>query len=125
MSVNCFGSIMSRIISCSATRTGHYLPDKMSTRIRELVQRAGLKGMVLHTLRHSNASQLLSERADLVVSKRLGMRTRRSRFRSTAMHSRRIMVAAAKIWHDAMADVIQVNRKQYPKSAQSRIAKGA
>lgn len=39
---------------------GYYMPDKVSARVTELTRKAGLPGVKLHTLRHSHASELLS-----------------------------------------------------------------
>lgn len=100
------------LVFCNA-HGGYYRPDKMSTRIRELVQRAGLEGVGLHTLRHSNASQLLSSGVPIpVVSKRLGHANPNITLQIYSHALEADEVAAAKIWNDAMADVIQVNRKQ-------------
>lgn len=52
----------------------HYRPDKVTARVSELAGKLGFpKGVTLHVLRHSHASQLLSKGTPLpVVSKRLG-----------------------------------------------------
>jgi integrase len=52
---------------------GYYSPKHLSTRISSAMRRAGLSGVSLHSLRHSHASQMLSEGAPItVVSERLG-----------------------------------------------------
>jgi integrase len=52
---------------------GYYSPDKLGTRIRAAMRKAGLTGVSLHSLRHSHASQLLSNGAPITaVSDRLG-----------------------------------------------------
>jgi integrase len=43
----------------------HYSPDKVGTRVRAAMRRAGLAGVSLHSLRHSHASELLSNGARL------------------------------------------------------------
>jgi integrase len=54
--------------------SGAYLkPDSITAKISLLAKKAGLKGVHLHTLRHSHGSQLLSDGVPLpAVSKRLG-----------------------------------------------------
>jgi integrase len=53
---------------------GSYIrPDTVTKAVRRIAKRAGLKGVSLHTLRHSHGSQLLSADVPLpAVSKRLG-----------------------------------------------------
>ena len=57
-----------------ATPEGEYLrPDSVTAKISMLARKIGLKGVSLHTLRHTHGSQLLSEGVPLpAVSKRLG-----------------------------------------------------
>lgn len=57
-----------------ATPEGDYLkPDTLTAKVCLLANKAGLKGVGLHTLRHSHGSQLLSAGVPLpAVSKRLG-----------------------------------------------------
>jgi integrase len=51
----------------------YYSPDKIGTRVTRLAAKAGFQNIHLHSLRHSHASQLLSQGVPLpVVSKRLG-----------------------------------------------------
>jgi integrase len=51
----------------------YYSPDKLGTRVRAAMKRAGLSGVSLHSLRHSHASELLSKGAPITaVSERLG-----------------------------------------------------
>jgi len=56
------------------TPEGNYLkPDSITAKVCLLARQAGLKGVSLHTLRHSHGSQLLANGVPLpVVSKRLG-----------------------------------------------------
>src|SRR5262249_39634987 len=53
---------------------GVYLkPDSITAKISLLAKKVGLKGVSIHTLRHSHGSQLLSDGVPLpAVSKRLG-----------------------------------------------------
>jgi integrase len=53
---------------------GHYYnPDKVGTRVRTALRAAGLHGVSLHSLRHSHASELLSQGAPITaVAERLG-----------------------------------------------------
>lgn len=53
---------------------GSYIrPDTVTKAVRRIAKKAGLKGVSLHTLRHSHGSQLLSADVPLpAVSKRLG-----------------------------------------------------
>jgi integrase len=53
---------------------GHYYnPDKLGVRIRRSMQKPGLAGVSLHSLRHSHASELLSQGAPITaVAERLG-----------------------------------------------------
>lgn len=57
-----------------ATLEGDYLkPDSVTAKVCLLAKKAGMKGVSLHTLRHSHGSQLLSKGVPLrAVSKRLG-----------------------------------------------------
>src|ERR1039458_8167717 len=72
----------------------------------------GLKGVSLHSLRHSFASELLSDGVPLaVVSERLGHADQNI---TLSIYSHAMPAdtrAAAKVWNDAMADVIQDARK--------------
>jgi integrase len=51
----------------------YYSPDRIGARVREVMRAAGLQGVSLHSLRHSHASELLSQGAPITaVSERLG-----------------------------------------------------
>jgi integrase len=51
----------------------YYSPDRCGARVKELMVKEGLSGVSLHSLRHSNASVMLSAGVPLpVVSERLG-----------------------------------------------------
>jgi integrase len=94
---------------------GHYYnPDKLGVHIRRAMQNAGLAGVSLHTLRHSHASELLSQGAPITaVAERLGHASPNI---TLGIYSHALPAdnaAAAKLWNDAMADVIQrAGRKQ-------------
>jgi integrase len=52
---------------------GYYSPNRAGARIVELMRKAGLEGVSLHSLRHTHASELLSNGAPIpTVVKRLG-----------------------------------------------------
>ena len=91
----------------------YYSPDKVGARVTELTAEVGLKGVRLHSLRHSHASELLSKGAPIpTVSKRLGYANPNI---TISIYSHALEVdelAAAKIWNDAMADVIARNRAE-------------
>lgn len=90
---------------------GYYTPDKVSVRVTELATKAGLPGVGLHALRHSHASELLSKGAPIpTVAKRLGHANANVTLSIYSHALEADELAAAKIWDDAMADVIQANR---------------
>ena len=78
----------------------------------------GLEGVSLHSLRHSFASELLSKGTPIpVVPERLGHANPNI---TLSIYSHAIPEdsrAAAKIWDDALADVIQASRK--PRASRS------
>jgi integrase len=97
-----------------ARRDGeYYSPDKMGTRIRAAMKRAGLMGVSLHSLRHSHASELLSKGAPITaVSERLGHASPNI---TLSIYSHALPSdneAAAKLWNDAMSDVLEASRKK-------------
>jgi integrase len=52
---------------------GYYSPDRVGARVVELMKKAGLEGVSLHSLRHTHASELLSKGVPIpTVAKRLG-----------------------------------------------------
>jgi integrase len=91
----------------------YYSPDKLGTRVRAAMQRAGLTGVSLHSLRHSHASELLSKGAPITaVSERLGHASPNI---TLSIYSHALPSdneAAAKLWNDAMADVLEASRKE-------------
>jgi len=85
------------------------------------MRKAGLDGVSLHSLRHSHATSLLSNGVPIaVVSQRLGHSDQNI---TLSVYSHALPAdtkAAAKVWNDAMADVIAESRKP---SAERRPAK--
>jgi integrase len=93
---------------------GHYYsPDRMGARVAEAMRAAGLQGVSLHSLRHSHASELLSQGAPITaVSERLGHASPNI---TLSIYSHALPAdnqAAAKLWNDAMSEVIQESRKE-------------
>jgi integrase len=90
----------------------YYSPDRLGARVVELMRKVGLEGVSLHSLRHSHASSLLSNGVPIaVVSQRLGHSDQNI---TLSIYSHALPAdtkAAAKIWNDAMADVIAETRK--------------
>jgi integrase len=91
---------------------GYYSPDRIGARVVELMRKVGLSGVSLHSLRHSHASHLLSKGVPLaVVSERLGHADQNI---TLSIYSHAIPAdtkAAAKVWNDAMVEVISDARK--------------
>jgi integrase len=93
---------------------GRYLtPSNFGKRMSKLMRSAGLNGITLHSLRHSHASELLSKGAPITaVAERLGHASPNI---TLSIYSHALPAdnqAAAKLWNDAMADVIQESRKE-------------
>jgi integrase len=90
----------------------HYSPDRAGARVSELMRKAGLQGVSLHSLRHSCATILLSNHVPLaVVSEQLGHANQNI---TLSIYSHAIPAdkrTAAKVWSNAMADVISANKK--------------
>jgi hypothetical protein len=80
------------------------------------MQKAGLTGVSLHSLRHSHASELLSQGAPITVgAERLGHGFPKI---TLSIYSHRLPAdnqAAAKLRNDAMADAIAESRTQVEK----------
>ena len=91
----------------------YYSPDRVGARVGEAMRAAGLQGVSLHSLRHSHASELLSQGAPItVVSERLGHASPNI---TLSIYSHALPAdnrAAAKLWNDAMADVIQESARE-------------
>ncbi len=91
----------------------YYSPDRMGARVAELMRKAGLHGVSLHSLRHSHASVLISQGTPLpVVAERLGHANPNI---TLALYSHALPKdkhAAANLWRHALADVIREERKR-------------
>jgi integrase len=91
----------------------YYSPDRLGARVVELMRKAGLGGVSLHSMRHSHATSLLSNGVPVaVVSQRLGHRDQNI---TLSVYSRALPAdtkAAAKVWNDAMSDVIVESRER-------------
>jgi integrase len=102
----------------------YYSPDKVGTRIRAAMRRAGLAGVSLHSLRHSHASELLSKGAPITaVSERLGHASPNI---TLSIYSHALPSdneAAAKLWNDAMADVLEGGKERVLARKRGRLAK--
>ena len=90
----------------------YYSPDRLGARVKELMGKVGLEGVSLHSLRHTNATELLRNGVPLAeVSRRLGHADQNI---TLAIYSHAVPAdsrAAAKIWDDALGDVIEVGKK--------------
>ena len=90
----------------------YYSPDHRGQRVSELMRQCGLEGVSLHSLRHSCATILLSNGVPLaVVSEQLGHANQNI---TLSIYSHAIPAdkrAAASVWNNAMADVIETTRK--------------
>ena len=77
------------------------------------MQKAGLPNVSLHSLRHSHASQLLSDGAPVTaVSERLGHASPNI---TLGIYSHALPAdnqAVAKLWNNALGDVIKETREQ-------------
>jgi integrase len=103
-------------------------PRTVSKAARRIAKKAGLKGVSLHTMRHSHASQLLSLGVPLpTVSKRLGhanVHVTATVYSHALPHDE---VAAAKIWDKAMSGTLEsapAARATKPRRAVVSIASG-
>jgi integrase len=104
--------------------SGDYIrPDTVTKAVRRLAKKAGFSRVSLHTLRHSNGSQLLSAGVPLaVVSKRLGHTDvyTTARIYSHALESD--ASAAAEKWEQAMqqaanSKVITIQQGKKPRNS--------
>jgi len=92
---------------------GYYNPTSARNRVSQMMKKAGLKGVSLHSLRHAHASELLSKGVPIpTVAKRLGHANANITLSIYAHALEAHELAAAKIWDDAMADVIGANKRQ-------------
>ena len=91
---------------------GYYNPGCVGNRVSVLMKSAGLEGVSLHSLRHTHASELLSNGVPIpTVAKRLGHANANITLSIYAHAIEADEFAAAKIWNDAMADVIDANKR--------------
>jgi hypothetical protein len=85
----------------------------VGARIVELMRKSGIEGVSLHSLRHTHASELLSNGVPIpTVAKRLGHANANVTLSIYAHALEADELAAAKIWDDAMVDVISANKKR-------------
>jgi integrase len=91
----------------------YYSPDKLGTRIKAALRKAGLGSLSLHSLRHSHASELISQGTPITaVSERLGHANPNITYGIYAHAMPADHQAAAMVWHNAMVDVIEASRKE-------------
>jgi integrase len=92
---------------------GYYSPDRVGARIVEIMKKAGLEGVSLHSLRHTHASELISNGVPITtVAKRLGHASANVTLSIYAHALEADELAAAKIWDDAMVEVIGANKRE-------------
>jgi integrase len=93
----------------------YYSPDREGARVVELMRSVGLQGVSLHSLRHSHASILLSKGVPAaVVAERLGHADQNI---TLSIYSHALPAdsrAAAKVWNNAMADMVAEAREKRP-----------
>lgn len=92
-----------------ATPEGEYLkPNTVSPAVAELAARVGLKGIGLHSLRHTHGSQLLAASVPLtVVSKRLGHSSVATTANIYAHAFTADEVKAAEVWDARLGEAIR------------------
>jgi integrase len=101
----------------------HYNPCSTGNRVSALMKSVGLDDVSLHSLRHTHASELLSNGVPIpTVAKRLGHANPNITLSIYAHAIEADELAAAKIWNDAMADVIDAN-KQEPKRMLANVSR--
>jgi integrase len=102
----------------------YYKPDQISSRIAEIMTKAGLPGISLHSLRHTHASQLLSQGVPIpTVSKRLGHANPSITLRLYCYALESDELAAAKRWDDAYADVVEIDANRTLATNNSSVAR--
>jgi integrase len=90
----------------------YYSPDRVGARVAELMRKAGLFGVSLHSLRHTHASELLSCGVPIpTVAKRLGHANANVTLSIYAHALEADELAAAKIWNDAMTRVMDAQKR--------------
>jgi integrase len=89
----------------------YYKPDQISNRIDEFMQQAGVNAS-LHSLRHFNASTMLSKKVPIpVVSKRLGHANSQITLKVYSHVMKHDAVTVADLWDEATAEVLSRVRK--------------
>lgn len=92
----------------------YYSPVSLGCRVARMMKEAGLAGVSLHSLRHTHASELLSQGVPIpTVAKRLGHANANITLSIYAHALEADELAAAKIWGDPMATVIGENKRQW------------
>jgi len=105
---------------------GYYSPDRVGARIVEIMKKAGLEGVSLHSLRHTHASELISNGVPITtVAKRLGHANANITLSIYAHALEADELAAAKIWDDAMVDVIGAAKRDVKRMLANVSAEGA
>jgi integrase len=91
----------------------YYSPDKLGTRIKAALCKAGLGNLSMHSLRHTHASQQLSDNVPVaVVSARLGHANPNITYSIYAHAMPSDQKAAAMIWGNAMKEAIEDSRRE-------------
>jgi integrase len=92
----------------------YYSPDKLGTRIKAALRKAGLGNLSLHSLRHSHASELADKGVPMpVIAERLGHANAAI---TSAIYAHAMPAgnqAAVMIWNNAMADVLKAARQEH------------
>jgi integrase len=89
-----------------------YSPDRCGARVKELMVKAGLTGVSLHSLRHANASVMLSAGVPLpVVSERLGHADQTVTLAIYTHVMPKDRRAASRAFLNALSEVISEERK--------------
>jgi integrase len=90
-----------------------YSPDRVGARVKEVLQKVGLSGFSLHSLRHSHASVLLGQGVPIaVVSERLGHADQNI---TLGVYSHVLPTdrrAASRAFRSALAEVISEDRSR-------------
>ena len=99
------------LVFCQPTGA-FYSPDRMGARVAELLRKAGLHGVSLHSLRHSHASILISEGVPIpVVSERLGHANQNITLAIYSHALPRDKRAAVKLWNKAIAESVEEEKR--------------
>jgi site-specific recombinase XerD len=98
----------------------YYSPDHLGTRIKAALCKAGLGNLSMHSLRHTHASQQLSDGVPVaVVSARLGHANPNITYGIYAHAMPADQKAAAILWGNAMKEAIEDSRKEALKNRMS------